>query len=222
MKSLLIFTFLLCFSPPGNALDLKFIPWDNTIAKGEFSIQSEKKEITIDYLHPAVRSAGYQVPHGSSSLALTAKGKLNPNGTPASVPLKIEKENQHPLVILIPDKKSPIGVRPIVLNDNPAHFKWGTYQVINTTNTDFILICDKRPTKIPGKWQPVFASPSGDSRNISIAFFLPERRDKPFYSSVWQHSKNLRQIVLIADSTNTNDGPASFKFILEDKRLLPK
>lgn len=221
MKSLASLFLLFFLGKYACALELKFIPWDSKIAKQEFAIESGKKVTPIDYLHPSVRSVGYAVPGGGSTpLSLLSEGKKNADGTPVKVPIIIPEANKHPLVIFVPEKESPLGVRPLVLNDSTTAFKWGSYQMINTTGRNIVFACDKKLTKVPGKWTLVFASPGGDARNVSVALFLPEATDRPFYSSVWQHSDDLRQLVIIVASSDENDGPVSFKFVLEDKRLL--
>lgn len=72
------------------------------------------------------------------------------------------------------------------------------------------------------RWTPVLATPEGETRKISVALFVPEAKDRPFYSSVWQHGDELRQLVIIVVSSDENEGPVFFEFVLKDKRILKK
>ncbi|MDP4848367.1 MAG: hypothetical protein NWR51_14020 [Akkermansiaceae bacterium] len=168
-------------------------------------------------MHPSQRTDKIDVPAEAESLRIVALDRKDEEGEFLSVPLKFTNGMKNPLVLLLPDKKAPTGLRLVALEDDVANFRWGTIHLINATGQELYFIHEKKPTKLGANWSPVVVAPGGASRNIGVAVFLPDKRDRPIYSAVWQHREELRQLVFMVPSDDQSRGPVDFKFITENR-----
>lgn len=200
-----------------SAVPVRFLAWDGGVSSREIAVAWGKESVEIAYMHPSKRTDKIDVPAGAESLRIVALDKKATDGELPSLPLKLGSGMKNPLVLLLPDKKAPTGLRLIALEDDVSNFRWGTIHLINATGQELYFIHEKKPTKLGVSWSPVVVAPGGASRNIGVAVFLPDKRDRPIYTAVWQHREELRQLVFLVPNEDQSRGPVDFKFITENR-----
>jgi len=213
--SLLSAALLLSTSLATLALDLRVIPWDDEVAERKFALGRGKEPAPIGYLHPSARSEPVKVPSGEAPLVLQALDRLDDKGKPLGVPVRIGSSIRKPLLLILPDKGHPTGIKPLILEDDLASFKWGTIRLINVTPKSLAFRWGKNAKAVPSGWKPVDVSPGGDSRNMEVFLYLKEDLKKPLYSAVWEHREDMRQMVFMVPSKDAALGPVEFKFVNE-------
>ncbi len=125
-----------------------------------------------------------------------------------------------PLILLLPDEKSPTGLRLLAIEDNASDFKWGSTRLINATGKKLVFKWEKKLVAIPSSWTPTDVNPGGENRNMGVELFLPEQPDPPLYSAVWEQREEFRNLVFLLPSTDPRLGPVTFKTITEDQRAI--
>ncbi|MGJ8642495.1 MAG: hypothetical protein ACSHX9_03730 [Luteolibacter sp.] len=200
-----------------SAIPVRFLAWDDGVSSRKIGVAWGKQSVEIAYMHPSQRTDKIDVPAGAESLRIVAMDKKDEEGEFPFVPLKLGAGMKNALVLLMPDKNSSSGLRLIALEDDVSKFRWGTIHLINATGQELYFIHEKKPTKLGVNWAPVVVAPGGASRNIGVAVFLPDKRDRPIYSAVWQHREELRQLVFMVPNEDQSRGPVDFKFITENR-----
>ena len=203
-----------------GAVPVRFLAWDSGVSSREIGVAWGSKSLEIGYMHPSKRTDKIDVPAEADSLRIVALDKEPTDNVFPSLPLDIRSGMKNPLVILLPDEKAPTGLRLIVLEDDVSDFRWGTIRLINATGQELFFIHERKPTKLAANWAPVTIAPGGVSRNIGVAVFHKDKRDRPIYSAVWQHREELRQLVFMVPNKDQSRGPVDFKFITENRRAL--
>lgn len=124
-----------------------------------------------------------------------------------------------PLLVLIPDEKSPTGLRQLVLEDNISDFQWGSIRLVNATGKKLVFKWDKKLAVIPPSWTPTDVTPGGANRNMGVQLFLAEKPDPPLYSAIWEQRDEFRNLVFLVPGDDPRLGPVAFKTITEDRRV---
>jgi len=221
MKSFIamLFPLIACLNQVG-AIPIRVLAWDEDVAARKLSISSAKGVAEIVDMHPFSRTPPIQVTAGDSAPMLLAMDKLDADGKPAASPITLPPGMKSPLLLLLPDEKSPTGVRQLAIEDNAADFKWGTIRLINATGKKLVFKWDKKLAAVPATWTPTDVNPGGSSRRMGIELFLAEQPDPPLYSAVWEHREEFRKLVFVVPSEDARLGPVDFKTITEDKRVI--
>ena len=89
---------------------------------------------------------------------------------------------------------------------------------VNVTGKDLIFRCEKKNSLIASGWKPTSVAPKGNNRNIDVSMYIRENRTAtPLYSSIWQHHKDLRKLIIIVPSKDKSRGFLDFRFIVENR-----
>jgi hypothetical protein len=201
-----------------SGAEIHVLPWDESIASREFVLLVGKKRENIEGLHPFKRSKTVTISFdGDTEMRLEAANlPANDEGLRPSMLVNVPTGVKRPLLLLVPNDKSPIKVEPIVIEDDPSDFRYGTIKMVNATGRNLVFSHAKKFFRIPHGWNPTLVDPSGDERNLIAKFFLPESPNEPLYSSIWEYKPTMRQLVLLFPSKDQRRGPVAFKFIVED------
>jgi len=165
------------------------LAWDQTIAKREFSVTAGTRSTLVTDMHHLSRSKPINVSAKSENLRLTVNDRKDEEGNPLFIPLSIPEGATRVLLLLTPDKKSPTGIKSLVLNDSLTGFGWGAMRFLNLTNLNLALKAETKAIAIPPGWKPVTMNLKGDTRNFSSKIYRREDLNgKPLYSSIWQRN----------------------------------
>lgn len=204
-----------------NAVPLRVLAWDDAIAARKLAISHSQGIEELGDLHPSQRSRVYQAPSGEGAPAvIAALDRQDAEGKPFTCPIKIPEGVSKPLLILLPDAKAASGLCLLVLDDDLAGFDWGSIRLVNATGRQLVFKWDESVEVIPPGWNPVQVKPGGADRNMQVQLFLHDRPASPLYAAVWEHRKSYRNLVFILPHTDPRLGAVSFKFIIEDLRVL--
>ena len=213
---LLFFSFatLVPAAPP------RVLAWDEGVAGRKLALVIGENAVPIERMHPFKRTSGIRV-RGKGPLLIRALDKpAGPEGKPVERACPVPENLEFPLIVIMPDKKDPTGVNPMVIDDNPAGFRWGCYRFLNSTSKDLLIRMENKVVRIPQGWKPVDVELGGESRGFGAMVALPEATEKPIYSAVWQYDKNARTLCFLVPGTDPRLSPLSFKAIPEDRRTL--
>jgi len=212
----------LLLTVPLAAVPLRVIPWDHGIASRKLAVGWGEKNITaIEGMHPSARSSPVKLPSKVDQLRLVDLEKIGDDGKPLALPFTVPATVKQALVLLVPDPESPLGLRTLVTEDDPASFRWGSFRFLNATGKKLVFTCDKKTVPLAATLAPRSFSPGRGSNHMVVKLFLGEYPDKPLYSSIWEHKDTLRQFVIIVPHKGlAKDGPVDFKFIAQDSRDL--
>lgn len=203
-----------------RASPLQVLAWDEAVAQRKLAISHSKGTEPLMDLHPFQRSKVFQVtPSKEAPAFILALDQKDAEGNPAKVDIVIPEGIQKPLLILLPDKKAPSGLRPIILDDDLAGFSWGSIRLVNATGKKLVFKWEKKLMALPETWTPTQVSPGGENRNMQVQLFLHDTPDPPLYSSVWEHRSHYRNLIFIMPGDDPRLGPVTFKYITEDRRV---
>ncbi|MEY4483674.1 MAG: hypothetical protein RL693_1126 [Verrucomicrobiota bacterium] len=87
-----------------------------------------------------------------------------------------------------------------ILPDNLDELPMGGYLMINTTGKKLIGRSGKQSFEVPAHSSKPLPTPSDASQKLEWFFWNEAHKDKPLYSSVWQHRSDSRTLVFITDS----------------------
>ncbi len=206
------------------AREIRFLAWDDDIARRPFSVVVGGEVHPVIGLHSLQRSRAVSIPddpenplipflfEGSEADLLS----LPEGSAPPRLRLDIPDSLQRPLVILVPDSERPLGLKPLVLEDSTRGFDWGSFRILNTTRHQLVLITRDRRTEIPPDWEPVDLSlDSENNEPVVIAIEDPQRGFTVIYSSIWMPDSDSRRLVLIVPAENARLGYVALKIIPE-------
>jgi hypothetical protein len=125
-----------------------------------------------------------------------------------------------PLILILPDEAHPSGIRLLVVDDDPAGFKWGTYRFLNTTPKELVVQMEQKAVRVPNGWKPVDLDLGGETRGVGARVALAEAIEKPLYSAVWEYDANVRTLCFLVPGTDPRLSPVAFKSIPEDRQSL--
>lgn len=202
-----------------QAATLEFLPWDGEVATRKLGLQRGDDVTELKALHPHKRSGAY-TSSGDGPLFLVAMDRRDDEGKLVSVPLRIQPGIKSPLVLVVPDEKNSAGVRPVVIEDDPSSFSWGSVRFVNATGKALIVRHENTVKKLSKSWDPVEIKPGGRSRNVGVQMAAQEDTHSILYSAVWEHDPNVRKLVFIVPGTDVRTGFAELKIITEDRRVL--
>jgi hypothetical protein len=219
MKNLLLAALcLFSTSAALHALSIRVLAWDDEIAERKLALVDGKGVTELKDLHPLGRSPSFNLnPSQEAPAQLRALDRLDDKGAPAADPIRFPQGIKRPLLLLLPDPKAATGVRPMVIEDDTAGFRWGMIRVVNTTGKQLLFKCENKVAPLPATWTPVDIDLGGQTRNVEVLMALREKPTEPLYSSVWEYHDGMRQLVFIVPSGNAADGPVTFKFIMEHR-----
>src|SRR5690606_38969077 len=148
--------------------------WDDEIAERKLAVVDAKSAAEIPGLHPAKRTDAMQAVPGEQPLVLRALDRFDAEGRPLQIPLGVRSGMRRPLVLLLPDEKSEMGLRVMALEDDPSGFRWGSMRVINTTGQRVMFNWETFVRPIAPGWRPVDIDPGGADRNMMVRVFMPD------------------------------------------------
>jgi hypothetical protein len=202
------------------AIPLRILAWDQEIAGRKLAIVQSKGPEIIDAMHPSRRTGTYQVTGGEKPLVIQALDKPPVEDKPVTSEILIPAALKRPLLLLLPDAKSPTGLRLLLLEDDTSGFPWGCTRFINACGKKLAFVHDKKVVPIPPSWDPVQVDPGGSSRNLDVQLFFYDKPERAIYSSVWDYNPDERMLVFLIPGEDPRLGPVAMKMIGEDRRLL--
>jgi hypothetical protein len=211
---------LLAFASPLAAAPVKFLPWDDDIALRKIGFSDGKEVTELQELHPHKRSKPVAWNGGEGVPQLVALDRPGADGKPSSVPVKIAAGMKSPLVLILPDRASPAGLRAFVIEDSPERFGWGNLRFINATGKALLVRQDKLVKELPAAWTPVDLAPGGEARNVGVMLAAKADTTAVLYSSVWEHHPEVRKLVFVIPGEDVRTGALDLKIIPEDRRTL--
>ena len=209
---------LLALQSPLLAADFRFLAWDDAVGIRKLGLQSGTEVQEIKDLHPLKRTP--TVKGKGQVQQLVALDKLDATGKPHAVALTVPADFQSPLVLVMPDPKHPTGVRPFVIDDNTARFKWGSIRVLNATGKVALMKVENTGSQLPAAWTPVDIDPGGAKRNMAVQVALKDDPKTIVYSAVWEHDPDVRELVILIPDPESRMGTLDCKIIPENRKAL--
>lgn len=215
IASLLLITATLV--APCTAARLRVLAWDEAVASRKLAIVSGETAMEIKGMHPLKRTAAIKLAGESPFSIRLMDGKPGPDGKPLERRFSIAEDIKVPLLLILPDKEHPTGVRLMVIDDNQDGFKWGGYRFINATPKELVVQMEKTAKRVPAGWRPVDVVLGGETRGVGARIALAEKIEEPLYTAVWEYNTDVRTLCFIVPGTDTRTSPVEFKAIPEDK-----
>lgn len=206
--------------PALQAAPLRFLAWDDDIAARKIGFHDGKATVEVEELHPHKRSKPVDWTPGETVPQLVLLDQAAADGNPSGAPVKIDAGMESPLVLILPDKSSPGGMRAFVIEDSPGRFAWGTLRFINATGKELLVRQEKLVKALPAAWKPVDLDPGGAARNVGVIMAAKSDPKAVLYSSVWEHQPEVRKLVFIVPGLDVRTGALELKIIPEDRRTL--
>jgi len=202
-----------------HAIPIRVLAWDDEIAARKLAIADSKRAVPIEAMHPSKRTKAYQVIVGERPITVQALDKTDKNGKPIASDVIIPEGIKEPLLLLLPDVKSSIGLRLLVLEDDATSFLWGGIRFINASGKPLVFAYEKKTISLPASWTPVMVNPGGTNRNMETRIFLPDQPKHMIYSSIWEQNQNVRTLIFIVPGEDPRLGPVAMKMIAETRRV---
>ncbi len=199
-----------------QAVNARFLPWDDEIAGRELAAVSGGKLQPITGLHPLQRSPAVKVTPTEGRIVVRALDKPGDGDKPAEFEVKLAPGMKRPLVIFMPDPKSPTGLRGQAFEDATDRFAWGSYRLINITGKPLLMSIGKNVHKLPSGWTPVDIPFPGD-KPLPVIFVLEEDKTNHLWTGVWEPDPQLRKLVIVVPSEDRRLGALALKVIPEDR-----
>lgn len=218
LRRLAIPLITLALTHPLLAISVRVLPWDNEVAAMRLAVADSKGSTVIDAMHPSKRTKAFQVVAGEKPMVIESLDRKDPEGKPFTNAIKIPEGTKQPLLVILPDAKSPTGVRLLVLEDDSANFAWGSTRFINATGKQLVFVYEKKVLPLPPSWNPVIASPGGAKRNMEVKLFFREEPARPVYSAIWEQNPEQRMLIFLVPGEDPRLGPVAMKMIPEDRQ----
>lgn len=219
MMRLLVAFLLLSHAFASAAGSVRVLAWDSEVAARKLALASGGTAVEIVHMHPEKRSPVIRL-KGDGPVMLRTLDKNNAEGKPLERACAIPEGMTRPLLVLMPDKEDPTGLRVSVFNDDPAGFAWGSYRFLNATPKELVVELEDKAVKVPTGWKAVDLDLGGETRGVGARVALTESIGKPLYSAVWEYNTGIRVLCFIVPSTDPRLGPVTMKAIPEDKRTV--
>ena len=213
--ALLVFGQALASAAPA----IRVLAWDQEVAARELALVCGDSVVPVTGMHSEKRTATFRL-KGDGPVVLRALDRKTAEGKPVERACAIPETVTRPLLVLMPDKSDPTGLRVFVFNDDPAGFRWGSYRFLNATPKEIVVQLEKKAVKVPTGWKPVDLDLGGETRGVGARVALAESMEKPLYSAVWEYDTGIRILCFIVPGTDPRLGPVNMKAIPEDKRTL--
>lgn len=206
---------------PGSflAVDVRFLAWDEAIAAREVAVAEGGKETKIENLHPLQRTEAIATSVPEGVITVRALDKKGPDGKLLDLPVKVGTAMSKPLILLLPDVKSPTGLRGYAIEDDSSSFPWGSFRMLNATGKVLNMGLGSERKQLPANWQHVDLKPAGD-KPLPVWFATAEAPKDPIYTSVWKPDAEVRRLVILVPGTDPRFGPLALKVIPEDRSSL--
>jgi hypothetical protein len=221
MKQLLrcLVPLLIAAAPLAQAVDVRFLAWDDAIAARQIAVLGASEEKPIKGLHPLQRTNPVTATLAEGNLMLRALDRKDAEGKAVDLPVKVGDAMTQPLVLILPDPKAPSGLRGFAIEDNSSSFPWGTFRMLNATGKPLDVVLGSMHKKLPPAWQPVDLRPGGD-KALPVSLASSDAPKKPLYTSVWKPEDGVRRLVFVLPGTDVRMGPIALKVIPEDREAL--
>jgi hypothetical protein len=217
---LLVIAASLVLSHFAAAASPRVLAWDDEVAARKLALVSGKSLVEITNMHSRKRTEPLRIKI-SEALVIRALDKSpGPDGKPVERPCVVPATVKFPLILILPDESHPSGIRLLVVDDDPAGFKWGTYRFLNTTPKELVVQMEQKAVRVPNGWKPVDLDLGGETRGVGARVALAEAIEKPLYSAVWEYDANVRTICFLVPGTDPRLSPVAFKSIPEDRQSL--
>lgn len=89
-----------------------------------------------------------------------------------------------------------------VLPDGLDEVAMGGYLLVNTTSKKMIGAVDTTAFELEPRSHRAIKSPADKEQNLEWRFWKETKKERPIYSSVWNHRPGGRSIIFITDSTD--------------------
>lgn len=215
LVGLLVFGHALALAAP----PIRVLAWDAEIAARPLALVCGESVVEIREMHPEKRTPMFRL-SGDGPVKIRVMDLKNAEGKAIERVCDIPGSVSRPLLVLMPDKADPSGLRVFVFNDDPAGFRWGSYRFLNATPKELVVQLEKKAIKVPTGWKPVDLDLGGETRGVGARVALSEAIQKPLYSAVWEYDTGIRILCFIVPSTDPRLGPVTMKAVSEDKRTL--
>jgi hypothetical protein len=202
-----------------DAIEVRFLAWDDEVAAREIALIDGGREKCLKHLHPLQRTDGMSSKPVAGALTLRALDRKDVTGKPVIFTVKVDKLIDQPLVLLLPDPKTPSGLIGLAIDDSTAAFPWGTFRVLNATGKALGIGLGTQRKSLPAGWKPVDLLPAGDVP-LPVILVTSSEPAQPLYTSVWKPDSDLRRLVIVIPGTEPRLGPLALKVIPEDRRAL--
>lgn len=198
-----------------TAATLRFLPWDDATAARRIALQSGSSLTEVTGLHPLRRSPPFGLAR-DAELRVVALDRKDPEGKPVTVPLNMDAGMKSPLVLILPDPKSPSGLRAFLVDDNAEAFRWGGIRFINATGRPFLVQHGQVVKPLPESWTPTDIQPDRTARNAMVRIAEQTDPKNILYSGIWEHSPDVRKLVFVVPGADRSS--VDTKIIPEDRR----
>jgi hypothetical protein len=199
---------------------IRALAWDYEVAERKLALVSGESATEITGMHPMKRTGPIRI-KGKGPFVVRALDR-NPgaDGKPIDRPVTIPESVQYPLLVVMPDEKHATGVRLMVVDDNPAGFRWGSFRFLNATPKDLVVQMEQKAVKVPTGWKTVDLDLGGERRGVGARVALAEAISKPLYTAVWEYNEEVRTLCFLVPGDDPRLSPVMFKAIPEDKLAL--
>lgn len=198
---------------------IRILAWDSEIAARPLALVCGESVVEVRDMHPEKRTPTFRL-KGDGPVKIRVMDLKNAEGKPVERACDIPESVSRPLLVVMPDKADPSGLRVFVFNDDPAGFRWGSYRFLNATPKELVVQLEKKAVKVPTGWKAVDLDLGGETRGVGARVALSEAIQKPLYTAVWEYDTGIRIICFIVPSTDPRLGPVTMKAVSEDKRTL--
>ena len=206
-------------SSAANALEVRFLAWDEPTAARQVSVAGGQGEKAIKGLHPLQRTGAMAAALAEGNLTLRALDRKDAAGKAVNFTVKLGDAMTQPLVLLLPDAKAASGLRGFAIEDDSTSFPWGTFRILNATGKSLEVVLGTIRKHLPPAWQAVDLRPGGD-KALPVSLSSTDAPRKPLYTSVWKSEDDVRRLVFVIPGTDTRLGPLALKVIPEDRQSL--
>jgi hypothetical protein len=198
---------------------IRILAWDSEIAARPLALVCGESVVEVRDMHPEKRTPTLRL-SGDGPVKIRVLDLKNAEGKPVERACDIPESVSRPLLVVMPDKADPSGLRVFVFNDDPAGFRWGSYRFLNATPKELVVQLEKKAVKVPIGWKAVDLDLGGETRGVGARVALSEAIQKPLYSAIWEYDTGIRILCFIVPSTDPRLGPVTMKAVSEDKRTL--
>lgn len=198
----------------------RVLAWDDMVAARELALVTPQD--VIDFtgrMHPHKRTQLQRVRGGPLAIRALDRDPA-PDGTPVQRTVQVPQGVTHPLLVLLPDDEHATGIRILVVDDNPAGFRWGAYRFLNTTGRELVVQLDDRAVRVPGNWRPVDINLGGETRGVGARIALADAIERPLYSAIWEFNTDSRILCFLMPGDDPALSPVMIKAIPEDRLIL--
>ena len=216
----LILLLLIACTPVSAAPAFRALAWDYEVAERKLALVSGESSAEITGMHPLKRTGPIRLKGKGPFVIRALDRKPGADGKPVDRQLAVPESVQYPLLVVMPDEKHPTGVRPMVIDDNPAGFRWGSYRFLNATQKDLVVQLEQKAVKVPAGWKTVDLDLGGERRGVGARVALSESISEPLYSAVWEYNEEVRTLCFLVPGEDPRLSPVMFKVVPEDKLTL--